>query len=329
MSVAAFLMPVLLVSAAQPPAFEDIRAVDAEMAAIGQRLAIANAGLCDRQEPGLGLLLHTPDQYARDVREAAIRHFNFDGPVGVEAVMAGSPAAAAGVSADDTLLGVGVTRFEAADAGAKASTAALIKVTRHIMALPADRPLVLHMRRGRIDQERTVLPVPACRSRFEVVFSPQFIAQADGEIVQIGSRFFADYPEWIAAPIAHELAHNILRHRERLEAMDVHFGLLSGLGRNVRYFRQTELEADILSISLLVNAGYDPTIALRFWHAFGPAHDASILRSRSHPSWKTRVATLERAIAELGSKRPHRPALLDTRTRPLSGNWQALLEKKR
>src|SRR3546814_10543788 len=67
-----------------------------------------------------------------------------------------------------------------------------------------------------------------------------------------------DYPQWVAAPIAHELAHNILRHRERLEAKGVNYGLLSGIGRNVGYFRQTELEADILSVSLLANANYDP-----------------------------------------------------------------------
>src|SRR3546814_7590243 len=69
-----------------------------------------------------------------------------------------------------------------------------------------------------------------------------------------------DYPQWVAAPIAHELAHNILRQRERLEAKGVNYGLLSGIGRNVGYFRQTELEADILSVSLPANAHYDPHI---------------------------------------------------------------------
>src|SRR3546814_14264401 len=77
------------------------------------------------------------------------------------------------------------------------------------------------------------MPLPACRSRFEVVLGNSFLAQADGELVQIGSRFLADYPQWVAAPIAHELAHNILRHRERLEEKGVSYGLLSGIGRNV------------------------------------------------------------------------------------------------
>src|SRR3546814_20313772 len=54
------------VSAQETPDFEAIRSVDTDIAAIGYRLATANAPLCDRQESGLGLLLHTPDQYARD-----------------------------------------------------------------------------------------------------------------------------------------------------------------------------------------------------------------------------------------------------------------------
>src|SRR3546814_2295739 len=113
---------------------------------------------------------------------------------------------------------------------------------------------------------------------------------------------------------------DLLRHRERLEAKGVNYGLLSGIGRNVGYFRQTELEADILSVSLLANANYDPHIALSFWRAYGPAHGSSIFNSRTHPDWKTRVAVITRAIAQLRPERPHRPALLDARERPLDGD---------
>lgn len=317
------------VAAAAPP-FEAIRAVDATMARIGFRLATANAPLCDRLEPGLGLLLHTPSQYADDLRAAAKRHFQFDGPVGVEAVLAGSPAAAAGIAADDTLLGIGAASFAAAEPNAETSTAALIRIADQLASQPADRPMEVRGRRDGHTYLRTVDPVPACRTRFEVAIGPDFTAEADGEMVQVGSRFFEQYPEdQVAAAIAHELAHNILRHRERLEAQGVSYGMLSGFGRNVRYFRQTELEADILSVSLLANAGYDPNAAVRFWRAFGPEHAGGILRSRSHPGWRDRIATIERAIAELGTERPSRPAVLASRDRPLDGNWQALLARSR
>lgn len=314
--------------AQEAPPFEVIRALDAEMAGIGYRLATANASLCDRQEPGLGLLLHTPDQYARDIRETAIRHFHFDGPVGVEAVISKSPAAAADIREDDTVIGVGRTRFRPTDPQANSNTASLIVATHQIMALPPNGPITLHIRRSGVAQIRRVIPVPACRSRFEVAFGNSFLAQADGELVQISSRFLTDYPQWAPVPIAHELAHNILRHRERLEAKGVSYGLLSGIGRNVRFFRQTELEADILSISLLTNAGYDPKIALLFWQAFGPAHAGSLFRSRTHPSWKTRTGIMARTIAEMAPERSLHPDIIAARDRPIDGKWQDLLKRE-
>ena len=313
---------------AADPVFPAIRTADTLLARIGYRLATANAPLCDRQEPGLGLVLHTPEQYSRDLRAAAVRYFRLDGPVGVEAVIAGSPAAQAGIRADDTLLGIGTARFAPADLEAEATTATAQRVAGQVAALSPDTPLDVHGRREGAPFTRTVRPVPACRSRFEVAIGAEWTAKADGEMVQIGSPFLETYPEdQLAAVVAHELAHNILRHRERLEAKGVDYGMLSGFGRNVRYFRQTELEADILSVSLLANAGYDPQVAVRFWQDFGPKRAGGILRSRSHPAWADRVATIRHAIAALGSERPHRPALIATRDQPLSGDWQALLVK--
>jgi predicted Zn-dependent protease len=96
----------------------------------------------------------------------------------------------------------------------------------------------------------------------------------------------------------------------------------------VGYFRQTELEADILSVSLLANAGYDPKIAVLFWQDFGPSHAGSVLRSRTHPGWKTRVSVIEREIAALGADLPHLPAIIAARDRPLDGKWQDLLTEE-
>lgn len=320
-----------LVAAPAPaadPVFPAIRATDSRLAAIGYRLATANAPLCDQQEPGLGLLLHTPEQYSRDLRAAAVRFFHLDGPVGVEAVIQGSPAAQAGIVADDALLGIGTVRFAAADLEGEATTAAARRAAAQLAALPPAAPLEVHGLRNGAPYARTVRPVPACRSRFEVEFGTEWTAKADGEMVQIGSPFLETYPDdQLAAVVAHELAHNILRHRVRLEAKGVDYGMLSGFGRNVRYFRQTELEADILSVSLLANAGYDPQVAVRFWQDFGPKRAGGLLRSRSHPTWTDRVATIRHAIAGIGTDRPHRPALLATHGQPLSGDWQALLVK--
>src|SRR3546814_11021325 len=79
------------VSAQETPDFEAIRSVDTDIAATGYRLATANAPLCDRPEPGLGLLLHTPYQSSPGLRGRAIRTFRFVVLCGVGGVCPGVP----------------------------------------------------------------------------------------------------------------------------------------------------------------------------------------------------------------------------------------------
>lgn len=314
---------------------ERIRAADMRLARIGYRLAVSNAALCDRLEPGTGMLLHTIDQYAPDFREDAKRVFGLQTGVAVEGVVADGPAARAGVVANDALTQIGSVPVAGPGdtPAATASTGRLISLHTAIAGLPPSAPIALGLVRGEEAPRRlTIEPVPACRSRFELAIGPGFDAQADGAMVQIGVRFLEEYPDEQAAVIvAHELAHNILRHRERLEARGVDWGMLAGFGGNVKYFRQTEIEADLLGIHLLANAGYDPALALAFWRKFGPSHAGSFLRARTHPHWRDRVATLEAEAARIAAspERPSRPAVLGSRDRPLDGNWQPLLVKAR
>lgn len=43
--------------------FEEVRQADMTLATIGWRLASSNVALCDRQEPGLVMQIHTLDQF--------------------------------------------------------------------------------------------------------------------------------------------------------------------------------------------------------------------------------------------------------------------------
>lgn len=145
-------------------------------------------------------------------------------------------------------------------------------------------------------------------------------ASADGTIVQIGSRFFERYTDdEVAVVVAHELAHNILRHRARLDEAKISRGMLSELGRNGRLIRRTEDEADLLGLHLLRNAGYDPASAPRFWRAHGGDIDGGLFRSRTHASSKARAQALEAEIANLPADagKPYRPPVLATRDQPL------------
>jgi len=318
------------VSGDETQLFEEVRQADLKLATIGWRLAAGNAALCDRLEAGTGMQLHTLDQFDAASRDAAGRHFGFATPVAIEAVVLGSPAERAGLKADDSLVRVG-TVVIAKLSGKPVSTDRLVAAQLAIAALPADVPLEVEAIRAGAPLRVTLQPVAVCKSRFELRIANDWSASADGAMVQIGSRFVEEYSEeQLAAVIAHELSHNILRHRERLEARGVSFGMLSGFGKSVKYFRQTELQADLLSVYLLANANYPLHAPIDFWKAFGPSKAGGILRSRSHPAWRDRIATLQAEIAKIEplSARPIVPAMLADRATPLDGNWEALLIRR-
>lgn len=304
-------------SQADPPAlYEAVRAADGRLAAIGHRLAVANAPLCDRLQPAAGIVVHALAQYGAGERDAVKRAFRFETPVAVEALVPGGAAARAGVRADDALVAVEGKPVPTGGAGIADRDAALD-------LLESEAPggtLDLTLRRGGGVRDVAIPTVPACRARFELLLGRGTYAGADGKVVKLGERFFEGYTdEEIAVIVAHELAHVILRHADRLNAAGVDRGLLKEFGRNGRLFRRTEREADELGVHLLANAGYDPLAAARFWRTRGPEIDHGVFRARTHDSSGRRADAMEVAARSIaGRALPVRPdALLATRDLPL------------
>lgn len=295
--------------------FGAMRDADLRLGAIAWRLATANAAICPDRAPTPGLLIHAIDQYDPAVRGDLPAIFGFEGPVAVEAVVPGSAAAKAGILANDTIAAIDGKPLLSNPAGAaQASTATRDAAQRQLAAEPADRPLRLTILRQGQKRDVTVAAQPGCRSRFEMLMGPGLTASADGDIVQIGSRFFERFDDrMIAVVVAHEFSHNILHHRDRLDAAGVKRGILSEFGRNGRLFRQTETEADRLGAVLMRNAGYDPQDAVRFWREHGGEVDGGIFRSRTHPSSSARADLVAAEIAAIppGAPTPYRPPLLD------------------
>jgi predicted Zn-dependent protease len=129
-------------------------------------------------------------------------------------------------------------------------------------------------------------------------------AQADGVYVQVTTAL-AEYAEdeaELAAVLAHEFAHNVLGHRVRLNQAGVQRGVFANFGSNARRIRETEIEADRLSVYLMEQAGYDPQGAVRFWSRFG-RRGLNFLGSPTHPNWRLRVQSLETEIAKIRAAR--------------------------
>ena len=274
-----------------------LQARDAQLFAIGWRLAAANAPFCHGAAPALGLSVLDAGGFTDPA--AVRRQLGLTGDLGVGAVAPGSPAAAAGIAANDTLVAIAGRPVAEQFARQKPTWQRLVAVTGALDELAAKGPVALTVARaGEAPREVILAGVAACPSRFEV-FDSGGKAMAEGTRVIFGRSFVGfDYPPAeFAAAVAHEFAHNLLRHRAALDAK----------GRALGNVRLTEREADRLMPWLLANAGFDPAAATRFMERWGPGHDGGLLRNRNHEGWderaaaiRTEVATVQAALARDG-----------------------------
>lgn len=314
-------LPILaacLAIAAAPPAdtpdaavLRDLRGMDERLATVMYRLVTANAPLCRELQPGTGMVLHARDQYPADAEAAVRAVFGFPAPVAVELVVPGSPAAVAGMGVDSGVTAIGDAPVPAI--GEEQSSATRDRAQAIIAALPPTAPITLATTAG----ARTIRPVAACRTAWEVMAGRNLLAQSDGRTIQITAASIDRLDEeQIAVTVSHELAHTILRHRARLEAAGVQWGFRAQFGRNARLFRETEDEADVLGAFLLRNAGWDPAAAVRFWEGPGDRMDGGIFRSPTHASARDRARSIAAALAAMPHDAPTPwapPALLAKR----------------
>lgn len=283
-----------------------LRAADQRVLSVGYRLATANAPFCRATENSIGMTLHHIGQYGDAV--SARSTFGFARDFAVLALVPGGPAAKAGVRLDDAIAALNgaplqppAAELAAIDQPAPYRPIAWADATvRKALDKP---PVTLSVLRDGAQVDVALTGTPACRSRFELRPSGEYGASADGDIVGITSpmlNFMKDDDE-LAAILAHEMAHNLLEHRRRLNEAGIQRGLMQQLGRNARLTLATEIEADRLSIWLMANAGYDPNGAVRFWTRYGKQRGKGIFSAPTHYRWKKRVGLFEEEKAKLGT----------------------------
>ncbi|SMF62101.1 M48 family metalloprotease [Allosphingosinicella indica] len=283
-----------------------LRDLDRRVSDAGFRLAVSNTALCVPGEQLSGLSLHALDQYGAGFREAAKTAFGLGEHMAVLTVTAGGPAALAGIRPDDAILEIDGVSTAAPAAGKSGSYDRVETFTDRLNEALSHGHVILTAARAGQRLVITMTGAKGCGSRFQVVPGKKLNAAADGSYVQLSSALvqYARGDDELAAILAHELAHNILGHRIRLDSAGVPSGLLRNFGKNARRVRATEEEADRLSVRLMINAGYDPGAAVRFWQRFGPEHGHGILASATHPGWRKRVAILQAEIQALADPEP-------------------------
>lgn len=292
-----FLLIVAVAGAAMPAVGGTAKAADiadlalqeARLATVAWRLTTGSARWCPVTQPQPGWILGDLRRFDAREQVAAQQVYGIQGnsPF-VAAIAQGSPADRAGL-----VRGAGIAAIDGQPVPTLGDepTIRIDAVVVMLSALASVAPVAVTdggNRTYRLD------PAPGCASAFRIE-REGVQAAANGKLVRLRlglAQSIADDAE-LAAVAAHEIAHNILRHPVRLAA-----------NRSIERVRQTEIEADRLSVWLLTDAGYDPRAAIRFWQR----HKKPLIRAATHPPRRERIDAIETEIAAMTAARAVDPA---------------------
>ncbi|SNS58348.1 Peptidase family M48 [Sphingomonas laterariae] len=285
-----------------------LRDGDVRVAAIAFRLATANLPLCADHSAATGLVIHDGRQYRGKYREAAERLFLLGDSPGVMGVVPGSPAALAGIQANDRLVAINGVAVDAADSPRSRKGGDYEPVQQLLDQLDAAAeagPVAMQLVRDGQTIDVSITPLATCASRIQLLPSGKLDAAADGRMISITSAMvdFTRNDDELAFIIAHEMAHNALRHRARLDDQKVSRGLLSIVGANARRIKETECEADHVGLYMAARAGFAVEQAPEFWRRFGRTYDFGPLSDPTHPSGKQRAESASAALVQIADER--------------------------
>lgn len=268
----------------------------------------AGAPLCPKTTLGHGMLLINRQAIQTELRPLAVDRLGLDAHLQVLALAPNSPAAHAGLRDGDRILSL--------NGVAAPQGAAAIAAFQRVFKQRAAEHAVLRMEVVR-DQIRHTVELRAqgiCDYGFGLLQSHRLNAYADGANVYItaGMIDFARQDYELAFVFAHELAHNILGHAEKVPNEPAHThrpALLApadnGKGPLQRYHKEYEEAADYLGLYAVALAGHRVEQVPYFWRRVAARLPQLIAPdpASSHPASSARFVVLQSGVQEILAKR--------------------------
>jgi hypothetical protein len=285
-------------------------------------LLIQNAELCKGQARNLlGFTAKNRWSYPGDYNEAAHVAFGMDERLQVTGVLAGSGAARAGLQTGDVLLAAGGKPLPTGEHALSQAGAIFGK----IIASQASLPMTVERRRS--ERQLTIPVTRACAFAIELGNSDNVNAYGDGSRVLVtrGMINFTHNDDELAFVLAKTMAHNMLGHPaaqrnsatigsiiDNLKSITPDTSMLIGSGGIKAMPAEADAAADRLGIYLAARAGYDIEDAPAFWKRLAEAYPPTVLNgySANHPALPQRLAAVEKATADIKSKRSAKRPLL-------------------
>lgn len=276
--------------------------MDRRVVSVFHRLITANVEVCPDLGWTAGWSLHAASQYDGPLRDVLLGE-GLEGDLpAVSAVAPDGPAAKAGLSRGDVILRVDGEVLKAGEMAGRARYEGVeANLGRIDAALEDAAPVVLKVRREGVEREVRLVPEAACGYDVHLDVSDELNARADGSSVHVSSALvrFATTDDELAVILGHELAHNLLEHREILDreapARRVFGNLAVAPGR----LELAERDADRTGLHLMARAGFAYDVAPGFWRRFGEANWRVRWAQWGHPSAGLRAAQLDAVVAEI------------------------------
>jgi membrane-associated protease RseP (regulator of RpoE activity) len=293
-----------------------LRAEDLRVATVAYRIAVSNRMLCPRVSPWLGIVVHDLRQYAPAYRAMVSSAYDLAGGPAIEAVVPEGAAERAGAHQGDRIRAINGAPVEdrAPVMGEAADYSGVETVLAQLDAAALLGPVRLTVDRSSGPVTYDVTAESGCQSKVQLETSKSPNASADGTMISIGleAAAAATTVDELAVSIGHEMAHNILEHRARLDRERVSRGFWQNFGRNAREIRKTEDEADLLGLYLMARAGFDIDVAPAYWERI--ASEAG--SDATHASARERRAITQRIVDDIKSKQQRGEALIPPLTIP-------------